>query len=183
MLKRTLLPALLLALAVQPPPAQARPDHDDHQGRHEDRDDRKDRRADRQDDRRDRRDRRDDRKDRRDRTFWKERDREEQRYWAKMDREGRKHERHRYEDRAHPRRYLAPPWMVGYWRPQERRYVALVPGDPSRCYVFVEGRWVLRRIQDPRARLDLEGAFHLPVAPPPMPPPRIGVDLHVVLFN
>jgi hypothetical protein len=75
--------------------------------------------------------------------------------------------------------------MAGYWRPRERRYVALIPGDPSRCYVFVEGRWVLRRITDPQARIDIEGAFGLPLAPPPVPPPHVGVgiNLHVVLFN
>jgi len=193
MLKRMLFPALLLALAVQGPPVQARPDRDDHQGRREDRDDRRDRREDRDDrrghreDRDDRRDRRDDRRgdrgDRDDRGVWQERGRDEQRFWADRDREGRRYERHRYEDERHPHRYLAPPWMAGYWRPQERHYVALVPGDPSRCYVFLEGRWVLRQIQDPRARLDLEGAFRLPVAPPPIPPPHIGLNLHVVLFN
>ena len=66
---------------------------------------------------------------------------------------------------------------------EDRRYVALVPGDPSRMYVFLEGRWVLRQVRDPRARLDLEGAFQLPMAPPPVAPPRLGVNLHVVLFN
>ncbi len=120
-----------------------------------------------------------------DRRYWKEHDRREREYWK--EREGREHRAHRYdEDRDHDRgrRHVAPPWMNGYWRAGEtRRYVALVPGDPSRMYVFLDGRWVLRRVQDPRARLDLEGAFRLPMAPPPIAPPRIGLDLHVVLFN
>jgi len=119
-----------------------------------------------------------------DRRYWKEHDRREREYWK--ERRG-DHHAHRYdEDRDHDRgrRHVAPPWMNGYWRAGEtRRYVALVPGDPSRMYVFLDGRWVLRRIRDPRARLDLEGAFRLPMAPPPIAPPRIGLDLHVVLFN
>lgn len=138
-----------------------------------------------------RRGRREDRDDREDRKYWKERDKEERKYWKERDKEARKHERHRYRDDdddddqgRRARRHRAPAWMEGYWRPEERRrYVALIPGDPSRCYVFLEGRWVLRQIRDPRARLDLEGAFALPVAPPPVAPPRLGLNLHVVLFN
>jgi len=135
----------------------------------------------RKDDRRDRREDRDERHD------WKEHDRREREYWK--EREGREHRAHRYyededRDRRMGRRPMAPPWMSGYWRPGEsRRYVALVPGDPSRMYVFLDGRWVLREVRDPRARIDLEGAFRLPVAPPPIAPPHLGVDLRVVLFN
>ena len=161
--------ALLASFALSTLPATARPD-DERRGRHGERDDR--------------------REDREDRKYWKERDKEERKYWKERDKEARKYERHRYDDddrdhgRDRPRHYRAPVWMDGYWRPgDDRRYVALVPGDPSRCYVFIEGRWVLRQIRDPRARLDLEGAFRLPVAPPPVAPPRLGVDLHVVLFN
>ena len=176
---RWLSAALLAAFTLSALPATARPD-DERRGRGGERDERRD---DRRDDRRE--DRREDRK------YWQERDKAERKYWKERDKEARKYERHRYErdddddqgDRGH-RRYRAPAWMDGYWRPgDDRRYVALVPGDPSRCYVFLEGRWVLRQIRDPRARLDLEGAFRLPVAPPPVAPPRLGVDLHVVLFN
>jgi len=121
------------------------------------------------------------------RRYWKEHDKHERKYWKEREREAREHRAHRYEDdREHDRgrRQLAPPWMNGYWRQGEtRRYVALVPGDPSRMYVFLDGRWVLRQVRDPRARLDLEGAFRLPLAPPPIAPPRLGLDLHVVLFN
>jgi hypothetical protein len=167
---------LIAALTLLALPGSARPGDDrrDHRG---------DRREARQDDRRD-----DRREDREDRKYWKERDKAERKYWKEREKEARKHERHRYEydehDRARGRHHRAPAWMDGYWRPGDtRRYVALVPGDPSRCYVFLEGRWVLRQIRDPRARLDLEGAFRLPIAPPPVAPPRLGLDLHVVLFN
>jgi hypothetical protein len=124
--------------------------------------------------------------DREDRKAWKEQEKAEKRYWKEREREGREYLPHRYDDegRGHGRGHRPPPWMDSYWRPGDsRRYVALVPGDPSRMYVFLEGRWVLRRVLDPRARLDLEGAFRLPMAPPPIAPPRLGVDLHVVLFN
>jgi hypothetical protein len=135
------------------------------------------------------------REEREDRRFWKEHDRNERHYWKEREKAEREHERHRFhesEDRDHrdwdhanPRhRHPAPPWMTGYWRPGEtRRYVALVPGDPSRIYVFLDGRWMLRQIRDPRARLDLQGAYDLPMAPPPVAPPRIGVDLRIVFFN
>lgn len=168
---RTLLTCSLIALTALP--ACASPD----------RPDRDHRRDERQDERRDERreDRRDDREDRR---HWKEHDKAERKYWKERDKEARKYERHRYDDDRGHGRHLPPPWMNGYWRPgEQRRYVALVPGDPSRMYVFLDGRWVLRQVRDPRARLDLEGAFRLPMAPPPVAPPRIGLDLHVVLFN
>lgn len=166
MLRHMFAPALLLALTFQGAPAQAQPDHD--RGRSGDQDDRRDR------------------DEHRGRGRGKERREELGR--PGRDRDGRgpwKARPYRYEDRAHPGRYLAPPWMVGYWRPRERRYVALIPGDPSRCYVFIDGRWLLRRIEDPQARLDIEGAFSLPMAPPPVPPPHLGlgINLHVVLFN
>ncbi|MCE1204324.1 MAG: hypothetical protein LWW79_06925 [Holophagaceae bacterium] len=157
---RPLLTACLLAASALP--ALALPDrHDDKERRREWKEEQKE-----------------------DRRYWKEHDRREREYWK--ERKG-DHHAHRYdEDRDHDRdrRHVAPPWMNGYWRAGEtRRYVALVPGDPSRMYVFLDGRWVLRRVRDPRARLDLEGAFRLPMAPPPIAPPRIGLDLHVVLFN
>ena len=167
MLRRILSASLILTFALAALPATARPDDD-------------------------RRDRQEERGDREDGKYWKKRDKDERKYWKKRDKESQKHERHRYEDddQDHDRnddrgrRYMAPPWMNDYWRPDDQRhYVALVPGDPSRMYVFLEGRWVLRQIRDPRARLDLEGAFRLPMAPPPIAPPRIGLNLHVVLFN
>jgi|GEM_PF-4248989 len=121
-----------------------------------------------------------------DRKSWKDQEKSERKYWKEVDKGERKHDRHRYEVKEGHHHHSAPAWMSGYWRADEqRRYVALVPGDPSRIYVFLDGRWVLRQIRDPRARLDLEGAFQLPMAPPPVAPPRLGLglDLHVVLFN
>jgi hypothetical protein len=162
-MRRLLSAGLIAATAFAALPATARPD-------------------DRREERRERRE------DREDRKYWRDHDKAERKYWKEREKEARKHERHRYEDgdhdRGHGHHYRPPVWMEGYWRPGEsRRYVALVPGDPSRMYVFLDGRWVLRQVRDPRARMDLEGAFRLPMAPPPVAPPRIGLDLHVVLFN
>lgn len=167
MFRRLLSASLIATFALMALPGSARPD----------------------DDRRDHREGREDRReDREDRKYWKERDKAERKYWKERQKDARKHERHRYEydehDRDRGRHHRAPAWMDSYWRPgDQRRYVALVPGDHSRIYVFLDGRWVLRQVRDPRARLDLEGAFRLPVAPPPIAPPRLGLNLHVVLFN
>ncbi len=111
----------------------------------------------------------------------------------KWEKEERKWVRHRFHeeheddqgwDWEHPRhRHPCPPWMAGYWRPRDRHYVALVPGDSSRIYVLVGGRWVLKRVWDPNFRLDIEGAYALPMAPPPVPLPPVGLSLHLVLLD
>lgn len=182
----------LLTLLLAPSPALPPPeppalitmdghgDHGDHdrQGRGHG-----DRKHDRQDERKERRhdERRDDRQDdHEDDRRWRgdeRRDRREENEYWKHHREWKKHD---YRDGD---RRVAPPWMNSWWRPGERHYCAMVPGDPSRVYVFVGGTWVLRHVYDPRFRADVSGAFDLPVAPPPIPPPHLGLDLHVVLFN
>jgi hypothetical protein len=74
--------------------------------------------------------------------------------------------------------------MSPWWGTRrDRHYVALVPNDPSRVYVFLDGRWVLRRVRDSRWRVDIEGAYQLPAVPPPVPPPSLGLNLHIVLFD
>ncbi len=181
-MSRTLSAALIAVLVAGSLAAYPDPPRD-KEHRKEWQEDRKDDRREWKEDRKDeRRERKEDRKEAR--RDWREQDRREREYWR--EREGRRHQAHRYFEEGHDRgrRPIAPPWMSGYWRQGEtRRYVALVPGDPSRMYVFLDGRWVLRQVTDPRARIDLEGAFRLPLAPPPIAPPRIGLDLHVVLFN
>lgn len=72
------------------------------------------------------------------------------------------------------------PWWGARQGP---RYVAVVPNDPSRCYVFLDGRWVLRRVRDVGFQADIGDVMRLPEAPPPIPLPHVGLDLHVVLFN
>ncbi len=165
----TLLTLSLLAspatLPPQPPASALVDDDDRHGGKHRDKEERKE---------------------------WKHRDREERdedEYW-KHERKWEKHRFHDHEDDRdwdfdHPRhRHPTPPWMNSWWRPDERHYCAVDPRDPSRVFVFMGGRWVQRRVYDPRFRADITGAFDLPIAPPPVPlPPNLGIDLHVVLFN
>jgi hypothetical protein len=168
MLRPLLTLALIAAIAL---PASARPDRDDdkHQQKQHEKQEKK---------------------------YWKEQDKQEKEYWKAREKEAREHDRHRYHsneadrehrdwDHANPsHRHPAPPWMNPYWHAGEtRRYVALVPGDPSRIYVFVDGHWALRKVSDPRARLDLEGAYRLPAALPPIAPPQVGLSFHIVLFN
>ena len=175
---RRLLTAFLVATtALTALPGLADPRHDDQ----------KEDKWEKKENKRERKAYKDEQKE--DRRYWKDQDKAEKKHWKEQEKEGREHRAHRYDDDddrddEHGRRSMAPPWMNSYWRSGEtRRYVALVPGDPSRVYVFLDGRWVLRQVRDSRARLDLEGAFRLPMAPPPIAPPRIGLDLHVVLFN
>jgi len=99
------------------------------------------------------------------------------------EREEDRQDDHRGWDFEHPRhRHLAPDWMNAFWRPGQRRYCALVPGDPSRIYILMGGRWRLRRVE-PAVRMDLDGAFALPEATPPLAPPHLKVQLKVVLFD
>ena len=183
----------LLTLLLAPSPAMPPLDppalvlwdgHGDHgrQGRgHGDR--KHDRQEDRRENRRDARDERHDerRDERQDDRRWRgdeRRDRREENDYWKHHREWKKHD---YREGG---RHIAPPWMNGWWRPGERHYCAVVPGDPSRVFVFVGGRWVLRHVYDPRFRADVSGAFALPEAPPPpVPLPQLGLSLKVVLFN
>lgn len=121
------------------------------------------------------------------------RERKEHRKGWKNEDQGRWHHFHERDednqddrdwDFEHPRhRHIAPPWMDNYWRPEERHYAALIPGDPSRVYILVGNRWVLRRVRDSRFRPDVEGAWQLPDAPAPAPLPRLGLHLKIVLFD
>lgn len=108
----------------------------------------------------------------------------------KQAKEAKKHEKAqrkewKEQEKAARHPHASPTWMSPWWgnAPRDRHYVALVPGDPSRVYVFIDDRWVLRRVRDHRQRLDLEGAFRLPAVPPPIPPPSLRLNLHIVLFD
>jgi hypothetical protein len=185
-----MLSLLTLLLAPSPtllppdPPALVRGDGQEGRGEHEGRghQDRGDHEGDRgHEDHGDRREwRGDERRDRREEDdYWKH-----QRTWQKHDfHEG--HEDDRGWDFDHPRHaHPTPPWMNTWWRPREKHHPAGVPGDPSQVYVFVGGRWMLRHVYDPRFRADVSGAFELPEAPPPpVPLPRVGLNLRIVLFN
>ena len=123
----------------------------------------------------------------REENAWRREHRDEEhawRQWAKHHDEGGPDE-DRGWDFDHPRHvHLAPPWMNPWWGARRGpRYVAVVPNDPTRCYVFLDGRWILRRVRDIGFQADLDDVMRLPAAPPPIPLPHVGLRLHVVLFN
>ena len=68
-------------------------------------------------------------------------------------------------------------------RVPERPYIAIDPLHRDRAYFLIDGQWVLHRGFNTSLRAEIEDALQLPVAPPPVPLPHVGVDLHVVLFK
>ena len=68
-------------------------------------------------------------------------------------------------------------------RVPERPYIAVDPRYPDRAYFLLEGRWVLKQGLSVSIQAELKDVLRLPAAPPPVPLPKLGVDLHVVLFN
>ena len=67
--------------------------------------------------------------------------------------------------------------------PPARAYVALDPARDDRAWFLIDGRWVLKQRFDDALRVEVRGAIALPAVPPPVPLPRVGVALHVVLFE
>ncbi len=78
-----------------------------------------------------------------------------------------------------------PPGLAKKFGPRvpERPYVAIDPLHRDRAYFLIDGQWVLRKGFTASIQAEIGDALQLPAAPPPVPLPRIGVDLHVVLFN
>jgi len=65
----------------------------------------------------------------------------------------------------------------------ERPYVAVDPRYQDRAWFLIEGRWELRKGFDLSLQAEVRDVLRLPMVPPPVPLPRVGVDLHVVLFQ
>ncbi|HEX4846383.1 MAG TPA: hypothetical protein VFV26_09205 [Geothrix sp.] len=65
----------------------------------------------------------------------------------------------------------------------ERPYIAVDPRYQDRAYFLIDGRWELRKGLTVGVQAELRDVLRMPMAPPPVPLPRVGVDLHVVLFN
>lgn len=77
-----------------------------------------------------------------------------------------------------------PPGLAKkFGRLPERPYVAIDPRYRDRAYFLIDGRWELRKGFDVSIQAEIRDCLRLPLAPPPVPLPRVGVDLHVVLFN
>jgi hypothetical protein len=65
----------------------------------------------------------------------------------------------------------------------ERPYIAFDPGRTDRAWFLIEGQWQLKTGLSGTLKLEIQDALKLPVAPPPIPLPKVGVALHVVLFQ
>lgn len=78
-----------------------------------------------------------------------------------------------------------PPGLAKKFGPRmpERPYIAFDPRYDDRAWFLIDGRWVLREGLTGSLRLEIRDSLRLPVAPPPVPLPKVGVDLRVVLFN
>ena len=78
-----------------------------------------------------------------------------------------------------------PPGLAKKFGPRipERPYVAVDPRYQDRAYFLIDGRWELRKGFDVGLQAEIRDTLRMPMAPPPVPLPRVGVDLHVVLFN
>lgn len=65
----------------------------------------------------------------------------------------------------------------------EHPYVAVDPRFHDRAWFLIDGRWELRKGFDLGIQAEVRDVLRLPMVPPPVPLPHVGVDLHVVLFN
>lgn len=78
-----------------------------------------------------------------------------------------------------------PPGLAkkfGRHRP-EQPYIAFDPGRTDRAWFLIEGQWQLKTGLTGALRIEIQDSLKLPIAPPPVPLPKVGVDLHVVLFD
>lgn len=78
-----------------------------------------------------------------------------------------------------------PPGLAKKFGPRlpERPYIAVDPRYQDRAWFLIDGRWELRKGFSVGLQAEVRDCLRLPMAPPPVPLPRVGVDLHVVLFN
>jgi hypothetical protein len=64
-----------------------------------------------------------------------------------------------------------------------RPYIAVDPRYRDRAWFLIDGRWQLRQGLNLGIQAEIQDVLRMPLAPPPVPLPKVGVDLHVVLFN
>jgi hypothetical protein len=68
-------------------------------------------------------------------------------------------------------------------RMPERPYIAFDPVRTDRAWFLIEGQWQLKTGLTGTLKVEIQDSLKLPVVPPPIPLPKVGVDLHVVLFQ
>ena len=84
------------------------------------------------------------------------------------------------------KRPTLPPGLakrIGPDRP-ERVWIAFDPRHDDRAWFFLDGEWKLEEDLGAKLRVEVRDALKLePGPPPPEPLPKVGVELHVVLFD
>lgn len=78
-----------------------------------------------------------------------------------------------------------PPGLAKKFGPRvpEHPYIAFDPNRTDRAWFLIEGQWQLKTGLTGALKVEIQESLTLPLAPPPVPLPRVGVDLHVVLFD
>jgi hypothetical protein len=65
----------------------------------------------------------------------------------------------------------------------EKAWIAFQPGRDDGAWFLIDGQWTLMAGFPSSLRLEVKEARKRPAAVPPVPPPNVGVALHVVLFE
>lgn len=65
----------------------------------------------------------------------------------------------------------------------QRAWIGFHPGRDDGAWFLIEGQWTLMTGFSAAVRAEVKEAKKRPAAVPPIPPPDVGVTLHVVLFE
>jgi hypothetical protein len=78
-----------------------------------------------------------------------------------------------------------PPGLAKKYGPKAPKspYIAFDPRYEDRAWFLIDGHWELQKGFTGSLKVEVRDSLRLPAAPPPVPLPKVGVDLHVVLFN
>lgn len=78
-----------------------------------------------------------------------------------------------------------PPGLAKKYGPKTPKspYIAFDPRYDDRAWFLIDGHWELQKGLTGSLKVEVRDSLRLPAAPPPVPLPKVGVDLHVVLFN
>jgi hypothetical protein len=65
----------------------------------------------------------------------------------------------------------------------EKAWIAFHPGRDDGAWFLIDGQWTLMTGFSASVRQEVKEARKRPASVPPVPPPNVGVTLHVVLFE